>query len=103
MHDLTEGREALARRGPDDLRGEFADDDGLDLAPEEARELAGLIVFGMNVADDDMAFGSILWDAVAAMIVYVEGQPCSCPTSESYPPCERCRVLGQRDRERIER
>lgn len=89
--------------GVDDLRGVYTDDPDFDLEPAEARDLCSLVVYGMNARDGEDSLGAILWETVAEAIKFIEDQPCSCPHSWDYPPCRRCQVLGQRDRELVER
>jgi len=124
-HDLTQGRHKLSSH-LEDLRGEFVNDEGYDLEPDECRDLVGLILFGLNPPDEDVALGDIIWRAAKAAIEYIRDRPCICPVTIGLPggdittvarsmltnppaapetgePCDRCRVLGRFYDQDIER
>lgn len=64
-----------------------------------ATRMDDLIRAGCNLPYD--ANGNAVFLAVVALLAYVEAQPCYCTVSSRFDPCQRCTVLGQRDKERV--
>lgn len=68
-------------------------DDG-DEQPENVVSRA--IVYLFNPPDDDVAYESLLVDALERAAHFIATKPCMCPPdADDWGPCDRCEALGR--------
>ena len=68
------------------------------------RLLADAVIARLNPRDGDEAEVSLLIAAIGIIADFAESLPCDCmPDIYDRPPCDRCRALGQRNGEPVDR